>query len=110
MAAGGEPPEFRPQVQQQQRLHNRLTSGWFRKLSVVSSVKSFRVIAGTFRLADRRVPLPRRRGGGGATPISGPPAHGRAFAALPAGCGLIADLRGIPEPKNWPPFYDGDRR
>jgi hypothetical protein len=27
-----------------------------------------------------------------ATPISGPPAHGRAFAALPAGCGLIADL------------------
>jgi len=23
-------------------------------------------------------------------PISGPPAHGRAFAALPAGCGLIA--------------------
>ena len=31
-----------------------------------------------------------------ATPISGPPAHGRAFAALPTGCGLIADLLGIP--------------
>jgi hypothetical protein len=25
-----------------------------------------------------------------ATSISGPPAHDRAFAALPAGCGLIA--------------------
>jgi hypothetical protein len=31
-----------------------------------------------------------------ATPISGPPAHGRAFAALPAGSGLIA---GSPEDK-----------
>jgi hypothetical protein len=49
----------------------------------------------------------RRAAATDATPISGPPAHGRAFAALPAGCGLIADLLGIPEPENWPPFSFG---
>ena len=39
-----------------------------------------------------------------AAPISGLPALGRAFAALPAGCGLVADLLAIPQPKNWPPL------
>jgi len=39
-----------------------------------------------------------------ATPISGPPAHGRAFAAQPAGCARIADLPGITEPKVWSLF------
>jgi hypothetical protein len=38
----------------------------------------------------------RRAAAPDATPISGPPAHGRAFAALPAGSGLIA---GSPEDK-----------
>src|SRR5215472_316061 len=39
-----------------------------------------------------------------AVPISGPPAHGHAFAVLPAGYGLIAGSLGIPEPKNRPTF------
>ena len=38
----------------------------------------------------------RRAAATDVTPISGPPAHGRAFAALPAGSGLIA---GSPEDK-----------
>jgi len=46
----------------------------------------------------------RRAAATDAMPISDPAAHGRAFAVLPAGCGLIADLLGSPEPKNWPPF------
>jgi len=46
----------------------------------------------------------RRAAATDAMPISDPAAHGRAFAVLPAGCGLIADLLGSPEPKNWPQF------
>ena len=61
--------------------------------------------------AHRRRPS-RRAAATDVMPISGPPAHGRAFAALPAGCGLIADLLAIPRPKigprSTPPGQNGE--
>jgi hypothetical protein len=36
------------------------------------------------------------------------PAHGRAFAARPAGCARIADLLGMTEPKNLVALFEGD--
>jgi hypothetical protein len=52
----------------------------------------------------RRCRPSRRATARHATPISGPHAHGRAFAALPAGCARIADLLGMTEPKIWSLF------
>src|SRR5258705_8109417 len=44
------------------------------------------------RKAEAPLPAVETRHCEHATPISGPHAHGRAFAALPAGCARIADL------------------
>jgi hypothetical protein len=70
MTASGELPELPPQKREREQqgyrkdiprgvrpatvLANRLTAGCSRKLSVVSSVKSWQVISWTLTLADRQ--------------------------------------------------------